>query len=123
MSIKFTDNENQEGREFEFSGYHTVQHGDYFINESGVIVRQGYNGVWEGFAMRAIVHLIPKPPITHDFGGIRFEETGEVRRVREGEWYLSTKGKVWPVHDLHQYDYIHNYIILKPITIIDQEEK
>jgi len=84
MSIKFTD---QEGREFEFRGeYKTVHVGDYFLpsnslgNISSAVQRDANADI-----VRAIVHPIP---VYHDFGGIRFKETGEVIVAQPGEWFI-----------------------------------
>jgi len=47
--------------------------------------------VWEGVSTEALHGqrwvLIQSIPI-YEFGGVRFEETGEVRYAEQGEWYL-----------------------------------
>lgn len=76
-----------EGKEYEFrGGYEVVKEGDYFIpcNQLGCVSKASRGD--EVCAMtRAIVHPVEK---YHTFGGVKFRETGEVRMVQLGEWYL-----------------------------------
>lgn len=76
--MKFTD---EQGKQWEFKGeYHPVL-GDYFLTGYGEI-KVATNTLGRD---RAIVHPVP---IIHEFGGIKFEETGEHRRAEAGEWHL-----------------------------------
>ena len=61
---------------------------------------------------RAIVH---PAPTTHEFGGVKFEETGEKRSVTFEEWFLNKASipysEIW-----HQsQNSITPYIILRPL--------
>ena len=57
-------------------------------------------------------------PQLHDFGGAIFEETGEVRLVQLGEWYLGSDGS-----DVHyrswQFDSptASPFVILRPVRV------
>ena len=122
MSIKFTDNE---GWEFEFRGItRKPSDGEYYLGSGGWIEQRHSDTAWVS-GERAIVHLIPQLPITHDFGGIRFEETGEERLVEFGEWYLAYHSKTKEIPTLWTSSRrltASSWPILKPIAIIDQEE-
>lgn len=115
MPIRFTD---EDGREFEFRGEYRQHfiYGDYYLAEDGKVLMCIQK---TDYALRAIVHLIPKPPVYHDFGGIRFEETEKVRQVEFGEWYSYMHTVM-----LHSFDSktIFEHSILKPVAIIDQEK-
>ena len=86
--MKFTD---ENGKQWEFGGnYRCTRQGDYFLSTVGKVQHvTGLTGREEycqkPHAERAIVHPVP---IVHEFGGIKFEETGEYRRAQPGEWYL-----------------------------------
>lgn len=102
-----------EGKEFEFKGrYEEVKEGDYFLplNHSGGAVTRA-RAVDESCKMtRAIVHPVEK---YHDFGGVRFKETGEVRTANEGEWWLGRDGRVRHGNTLND-----GWSILEPVEIL-----
>jgi len=79
--MKFTD---EEGKVWKWRGeYRQVKQGDYFLSGEG---KPRINlEIKDASYIRAILH--PVLPI-HEFGGVRFEETGEVRQAQPGEWYL-----------------------------------
>jgi len=77
--MKFTD---EKGKVWEWRGqYHKPKIGESFLDESG--------GIWAARTPnnpeRAIIYPVP---VIHEFGGVKFEETGEVRKVQFGEWWL-----------------------------------
>jgi len=119
MKIKIID---EEGREFEFRGeYRTPIAGDDFMGIDCRVhhfARSDYNHM---VTSRAIVHPIPKPPVYHDFGGVRFEETEKPRFPQVGEFYwLNKEVCLWQKNQLYGYSQ-DDSIILKPVAIIDQE--
>ena len=80
-----------EGREFEFMGrYEIVLENDYFLpcNQVGAVSKATHGDAMTHMT-RAIVHPVEK---YHDFGGIRFKETGEVRKPLQNDWYLDGYG-------------------------------
>ncbi len=79
--MKFTD---EDGKVWEWEGeYHTPQKGQYFFSVNGKIRDAGPR--YMDNSHRAIVRPVPT---IHEFGGVKFEETGEVRLAQPGEWYL-----------------------------------
>jgi len=73
----------QDGVEYEFVRWGRVlEDGDYVFSTSGVLYQAvGTSG------SEAIFR--PKPKL-HTFGGVVFEETGEVRRILRNEWGWSS---------------------------------
>jgi len=101
------------GREFECTGeYRAYKQGDYVINSAGCVEFITWCGLHS--PTRAIVHPVEK---YHDFGGIRFRETGEVRAQKKNEWYLD-------VYNLPEYTNVTydsqgtDRIILEPVQIL-----
>ena len=58
-----------------------------FTDEEGKVWDCIATGELIGGIDRCWVHLQPVPTI-HEFGGVRFEETGEERCAKPGEWCL-----------------------------------
>ena len=83
--IRFT----YDGKEFEFRGVYDIPKMDqyYITNTGGVEQHRKY----EMSDLRAIVH---PDLVIHEFGGVKFVETGEERTARSGEWcmYRSEEG-------------------------------
>jgi len=111
--LKFTYN----GHEYEFRGeYRPVQPNEYFLSDAVGIEQVVHYRNWrESTAIRAIVHPVEK---YHDFGGVRFRETGEVRKAVYGEWWLASENIIlcqWEegTNGAHQ--------ILEPVEIISKE--
>lgn len=79
--IRFT----YDGKEFEFRGeYREPLDGDRFLaGMDSSIVHQ--SGKWGGMGVRAIVYPVL---VIHEFGGVKFVETGEDRFPLYGEWYI-----------------------------------
>jgi len=76
--MKFTD---EEGKVWEWRGEYKRPHiGDYVLDFNGEVNQFQFNTG----NVYALVH--PVLPI-HEFGGVRFRETGEVRPPRKGEWF------------------------------------
>ena len=77
------------------------------ISDKVWIMRAG-NSAYEFYAY--------KTPKTHEFGGVVFEETGEVRKAVGGEyfWGSSKEIQIWTSPGLTKMD----YPILKPVKII-----
>jgi len=44
---------------------------------------------WRGLGEMGTMVIIHRVFPVHEFGGVKFEETGEERVVKKGEWYLS----------------------------------
>ena len=81
--MKFTD---EEGKVWEWRGeYRYPLRGERFLpaNSEDAVLCAEYD--WGAGNIRAIVHPVPT---IHEFGGVKFEETGEVRCARVGEWYV-----------------------------------
>lgn len=105
-----------EGREFEFKGaYQLPKHGVYFLESMGSrVLCQGKAGVLTG-GVRAIVHLVEK---YHDFGGVRFKETGEARKPQTGEWVFYNDNVI-----LINFVGYHKYIILEPVEVLKDADE
>jgi len=101
-----------EGREFEFRGEYDVPHlGDHYLGHFGdVMMARVEHTTFD--APRAIVHPVEE---YHDFGGIRFRETGEVRGAEKGEWYLYSADD-WVYFANQRVSYA--YRILEPVSIL-----
>jgi len=80
-----------------------------FTDEEGKVWQSNATGPLDRGVGRCWVHLSPIPTI-HEFGGVRFEETGEVRPVNSGEWCLE-EGRPYYVNGYNK----HDYIILRPL--------
>lgn len=103
--MKFTT---EDGKEYEFRGeYHAARKGEYLLSDQvgGAVKRAVVNAN----TVRAIVHPILAK---HTFGGVVFEETGEVRLPHVGEWVLSGR-EVYPAHTAWR----QTYPILRCISI------
>ncbi len=74
-----------EGKDYEAVGYALPKYGDHFVSEGGnVLLNHGQVNE---------LRLIVRPaPVTHTFGNVELEETGEYRCPTKGEWYLSRDG-------------------------------
>ena len=74
-------------REFEVNrmwGFTASASSTHFLNSDGLhpmMKQEGFGEQYPGLALRLIPRL-------HTFGGVTFEETGEVRLVELDEWYL-----------------------------------
>jgi len=75
--------------------YREPKPGDIFLNNTGRIIHIGNHPIMNPFGIRAILHPVP---VTHLFGGILFEETGEKRSTIFGDWFLNLDGYPDPVH-------------------------
>ena len=108
--MKFTD---EDGKVWDFRGVVREPRwgcGDeWFVTSSGVVKARA-SGIYTYLA--AIVHPVPK---VHEFGGVKFEETGEERSVTFDEWFLNTAsipfGEVWR----QGYNSTASYIVLRPL--------
>ena len=58
--------------------------------------------------IRTFLRLIPR----HEFGGVVYEETGEVRIPRDKEWFLFFNS---PVFKMAYGEYLADYSILRPV--------
>lgn len=100
-----------DGKDYDWRGeYREPQSFETFLNSSGGLLTRGEKVItWVD--KRAILHPIP---VTHTFGSVVFEETGEERRGYN-EWILwdySARFITWKT-DL-------DYKILRPVGIDDQ---
>jgi len=82
-----------EGKEYEFRGeYQALREQTYFLGQTGLV---GYTGNTGHISNKhyAIVHPVE---VLHQFGGIEFRETGEVRtgNLEKGEIGLLDTGNV-----------------------------
>ncbi len=82
--MKFT----YENKEYEFTGKYCIpKTGDYFLTNRGNVLR--YDVRFGIFDIRAIVTPIKRK---YTFGDVVFEETGEIRQPKKGEWYTIQTG-------------------------------
>ncbi len=109
------DNITQDGREFEYRGEtRLVRQGDHFI--SGFYpyaIEEAYTDFKtypKDDGIRAIVYPVV---VTHTFGGVVFEEIGEVRSPRCGEFFLY-KGMAYTANLDYQ---ATQYSILRPVRM------
>jgi len=101
--IRFT----YEGKEFEFRGqYGRPQQGEYLLNIRGEVEQEIVGIDTEEYA---IVHPVP---VIHEFGGIKFVETGEIRVLSDDEFGLRDDGML--MHNWHN-KWAGPYTILKPL--------
>lgn len=78
--MKFTD---EEGKVWATIAYRLPQKGDMFIEKTSQQIQQA---PWD-FKSSHLIRLIVKQSLPiHKFGGVKFEETGEERCARPGEW-------------------------------------
>ncbi len=104
-----------EGREFEFSHYGTLDwHDDAAFLDAGTkrLHRPGRNGVPDA---RAI--FIPRIK-QYKFGGVLWEETGEVRAIKDDEVGVMHHGSSV---GLYSGPLALPYNILRAVKILDQE--
>ena len=74
-----------DGKKYEFRGeYRYPQQGESFLNDTGYVMPRYPN---MSGRIRAIIHPVP---VTHTFGGVTFEETGEFRCAAPNEWFFTT---------------------------------
>ncbi len=74
----------EEGKVWEWRGEYRQAHPDeYYLNEATPPRITKSSSVH--MEVRAIIHPVPT---IHEFGGVKFEETGEKRSVNKGEWFL-----------------------------------
>jgi hypothetical protein len=73
----------EDGMVYQWLGkYSHPQRGDYFMSDTGIIK------MWDAEANKYYKRAIVKPVHKqHVFGGVVFEETGEIRLPRKGEWF------------------------------------
>jgi hypothetical protein len=89
----------QDGARYEFVGYAPANQGDWFLDHSSRTIYQ-----WALRVPSVERALFRRVPVEHTFGGVVFEETGEVRMAKEGEWTLSAVGlQYWNVDSLCKY--------------------
>ena len=106
--MKFTT----DGKEYEFRGlYRPPRTGDFYLDGAIGNVVEWTTAPAYYTGDRAIVHPIPPPVVRHTFGGVVFEETGEVREAAVGEWHIDTGPRVRDYHTQGAYK------ILRPVAI------
>lgn len=104
-----------DGDKWEYVRHGSPQKGEYYINSSEAqVVKSDIN-----FTLTE--YMIVKPTVkTYTIGGIEFEETGEVRQVELGEWFLQEESRENRVD--YWYDdfgsYPREFKILKPVRIL-----
>jgi len=110
--VKFT----HDGKEWETDGeYRSPKIGEWFISWDGKLDKAVFDAIDK-------VRLIIRPvPVQHVFGGIVFEETGEERPPRKGEWFLSKyqKDTVLACASGDYSEYVQT--IVKPVRIQEGE--
>jgi len=110
--MKFTD---EEGKVWEWRGEtRKPKEGEFYMGGPGRIYKVTWDDTsgresWLG--IRTILHPVPT---IHEFGGVRFEETGEIRRAKQGEWFLAT-GYPHPVFHYGIDAYYEEHPILRPL--------
>ena len=75
----------------------------------------GCAGAAEPILRRMILALQP-PPARHTFGGVVFEETGEVREPRDSDWFLYTEDEACCCTDAEE-NYPLGHPILRPVSV------
>jgi hypothetical protein len=107
----FTD---EQGKRWEFKGeYHSPKTGEYYLSSYNDPKPCCALADYPSYLSRAIVHLFRD---RHIFGGVVFEETGEVREIHPGDFYLWNNDKVYLAHfDGSQAQ------ILRPVALVTSE--
>ena len=109
--MKFTT---EDGKVWEWCGEYRVPAKDeLYLTADGGVANFSWGCLGE---VRAIVH--PFRP-QHVFGGVVFEETGEVRVASSGEFRLEAEGTVYAQNNCSSYG---KYIILQPVRLVGDEE-
>ncbi len=102
---------NYEGQEYEFVGYCDHEGATHFLSGQGTLEQTEPHNRFDVAWFRLV-------PVRHTFGGIVFEETGEVRQVEQGEWYLSREPVNEPVCHKDQNKTYRKYSILRPVEVL-----
>ncbi len=102
---------NYEGQEYEFVGYYGPKEATHFLTGRGTLEQTEPHNRFDVAWFRLV-------PVRHTFGGIVFEETGEVRRAGQGEWYLSREPVNEPICHRHQDGTYSEYSILRPVEVL-----
>ena len=109
--MKFTT---EDGKVWEWCGEYRVPAKDeLYLTADGGVAHFSWGCLGE---VRAIVH--PFRP-QHVFGGVVFEETGEVRVASSGEFRLEAEGTVYAQNNCSSYG---KYTILQPVRLVSDEE-
>lgn len=105
-----------DNQEYRLAGYAIPQRGQHYLSAHGYIKEHTYPQ--DMLKCRAIMEPMP---VTHTFGNLVFVETGEVRKAREGDWYLGTTSdnRPFPVYrsDRHPKESYRLNKILKPLVV------
>jgi len=102
--MKFT----YEGKEYETEKYGFPEIGSHYLTNNGNVSQ--CTAPFTG----SIVMLVRPVEKLHTFGGVEFRETGEVRHVRVGEWFLDDFGVTTCVFRVEA----NQYTILEPVRIV-----
>ncbi len=70
----------------------------------------------------ALRSILKPEPIRHTFGGVVFEETGEVEMPEEGTWLIHPEDRTLCIQDESQY-YDGTYTILRPVAIEEVKDE
>ena len=108
--------QNSTGIEFEWLESNRQAEATHHINiRTGLIYEKEERPLSYEAALR-------KLPVRHVFGGLVYEETGEVRRVRLHEYYLNPEGELswsWKWMGIGSLHYSGPRTILRPVTLVD----
>ena len=99
----------QDGKRYDFDRYDYPQHGDVFLHGNGYL-RRIEPGEPLDFHFR--VAVFRPVPVRHTFGGIVFEETGDMRQPEEGEWILNNGHPQYAAMV-----YLATFPILRPVRL------
>lgn len=99
-------------QKYSMEGYRHPKRGDSFISKEGTLLADAFG------LERLIVKPIRKEYV---FGGIVFKETGEVRQVVSGDWYLYFVGpKAHVVNKPSETEpTVQRHTILRPVSLED----
>lgn len=101
-----------EGKEYNTVRYDKVRRDDYFIDNVGFVYQYEYDG-----PSTSEVLIVVPVPVKHVFGGVPFEETGEVRFPRKGEWHLNGFNRHSIIFADFDYD-TNKWPILRPVVTV-----
>jgi len=106
--MKFTD---EDGKVWEWRGeYREPILGEDVLGNGGTVYKVREYTFFQGQAqIYAIIHPVPA---IHEFGGVKFEETGEERCPEAGEWFLQDN---FPVYALYFNGNRTRLTILRPL--------